>query len=166
MASKTRLSHIGAGNRPKMVDVGAKPVTRRTAHAVAIVVLPPALAGLAKGGEIATAKGPIFQAAILAGIMGAKRTSDLIPLCHPLPLDDCRIDIEMLSPLEDGSAEVEIHCRTRTEARTGVEMEALTGASVAALTLYDMGKAATHGIVIREIRLLEKTGGKRDYKAP
>ena len=166
MPSKRSLSHIGAGNRPQMVDVGAKPATRRTAHAVAVVVLPPALAGLLEGGEIATAKGPVFQAAILAGIMGAKRTSELIPLCHPLPLDDCKVEIEARAPGADGSVEVEIHCRARTEARTGVEMEALTGASIAALTLYDMGKAATHGIVIKEIRLLEKTGGKSDYRAP
>jgi cyclic pyranopterin phosphate synthase len=166
MPSKRSLSHLGAGNRPQMVDVGAKPATRRTAHAVAVVVLPPALAGLLAGGEIATPKGPVFQAAILAGIMGAKRTSELIPLCHPLPLDDCKVEIEARPPGADGSVEVEIHCRARTEARTGVEMEALTGASIAALTLYDMGKAATHGIVIREIRLLEKTGGKSDYRAP
>jgi len=137
MSSKRSLSHVGAGNRPQMVDVGAKPVTRRTAHAVAVVVLPPALAGLLAGGEISTPKGPVFQAAILAGIMGAKRTSELIPLCHPLPLDDCKVEIEAGSPR-----------------------------SIAALTLYDMGKAATHGIVIREIRLLEKTGGRSDYRAP
>ena len=118
MASERSLSHLDSGNRPQMVDVGGKPVTRRTAHAVAIVALPPALARLLEDGEIAAPK------------------------------------------------EVEIHCRARTEARTGVEMEALTGASVAALTLYDMGKAVSHGIVIREIRLLEKTGGKRDYSAP
>jgi len=149
-----------------MVDVGGKKATRRTAHAVAIVVLPPALAGLLEGGEISTPKGSIFQASVLAGIMGAKRTSDLIPLCHPLPLDDCSVEIVAHRPAADGSMEVEIHCRARTEARTGVEMEALTGASIAALTLYDMGKAATHGIVIREIRLLEKTGGRKEYRAP
>jgi cyclic pyranopterin phosphate synthase len=166
MPSKQSLSHVGAGNRPQMVDVGAKPVTRRSAHAVAIVTLPPALAALVQDGEIGTAKGPVFQAAILAGIMGAKRTSELIPLCHPLALDDCKVEIEVRPAGADGSADVEIHCRARTQARTGVEMEALTGATVAALTLYDMGKHASHGIVIREIRLLEKTGGKRDYRAP
>jgi cyclic pyranopterin monophosphate synthase len=166
MASKPRLSHLDAAHRPQMVDVGGKPATVRTAHALAIVVLPPALADQLEGGEIATAKGPVFQAVILAGIMGAKRTAELIPLCHPLPLDDCRVDIETRRPGSDGSVEVEIHCRAKTRAPTGVEMEALTGASVAALTLYDMGKAATHGIVIREIRLLEKTGGKKDYRAP
>ena len=98
--------------------------------------------------------------------MGAKRTSELIPLCHPLPLDDCKIVIVTRPPSKDGSVEAEIHCRARTEARTGVEMEALTGASIAALTLYDMGKSAARGIVIREVRLLEKTGGKADYLAP
>jgi cyclic pyranopterin phosphate synthase len=166
MAPKRRLSHVGAGNRPQMVDVGGKRVTRRTAHAVAVVVLPAALAGLLERGEIMAPKGPVFQAAILAGIMGAKRTSELIPLCHPLALDDCSVEIHPRPARADGSVDVEIHCRARTRARTGVEMEALTGASVAALTLYDMGKAVTHGILIREIRLLEKTGGKRDYRAP
>jgi cyclic pyranopterin monophosphate synthase len=166
MAPKPGLSHIDAANRPQMVDVGGKPATRRTAHALALVVLPKALASLLVGGEISTKKGPVFQAAVLAGIMGAKRTSELIPLCHPLPLDDCKIEIVARAPAADGSAEVEVHCRARTQARTGVEMEALTGASIAALTLYDMGKAVTHGIVIREIRLLEKTGGKKDYHSP
>ncbi len=160
------FSHLDAQGRPKMVDVGAKAITARAAHAVALVQLPPALAALLREGEIATKKGPIFQTAILAGTMGAKRTADLIPLCHPLPLDDCRIEIESGPPEPDGSAVVEIHCRVGTHARTGVEMEALTGAAVAALTLYDMGKAVTQGIVIRDIRLLEKTGGKSDYRAP
>ncbi len=148
-----------------MVDVGAKPVTHRTAHAVAVVALPPALAALLRDGEIATKKGPIFQTAILAGTMGAKRTSDLIPLCHPLPLDDCTFEIESAPVGIDGTAEVLIHCRVQTHARTGVEMEALTGATIAALTLYDMGKAVASGIVIRDVRLLEKTGGKADYRA-
>jgi cyclic pyranopterin phosphate synthase len=166
MASPSSLSHIDAHNRPRMVDVGGKGVTRRAAHAIAIVVMPAELAGLMVDGDIRTPKGPLFQAAILAGIMGAKRTSELIPLCHPIPLDDCGIEIHARPPGADGSVEVEIHCRARAEARTGVEMEALTGASVAALTLYDMGKAVTHGISIRETRLLEKTGGKKDYRAP
>lgn len=144
-----------------MVNVGEKPITRRTAHAIAVVSLPPELAALLKDGEIATKKGPIFQTAIVAGVMGAKRTGDLIPLCHPLSLDDCQIEI-----LPDlAQREVAIHCRVQTHGRTGVEMEALTGATVAALTLYDMSKAVSHGIVIRDVRLLEKTGGKRDYSA-
>ena len=149
-----------------MVDVGAKAVTHRTAHAIAIVVLPPPLAALLRDGDIASAKGPIFQTAIVAGTMGAKRTSDLIPLCHPLPLDDCQIEIESASTHgPDGSAEITVHCRVQTHARTGVEMEALTGAAIAALTIYDMGKSAASGIVIREIRLIEKTGGKSDFRA-
>ena len=160
------LSHLDARNQPQMVDVGAKAVTRRTAHAVATVSLPPALAALIAGNEIASKKGPVFQTAILAGIMGAKKTSDLIPLCHPLPLDDCKIEIETRPPSADGSAEVLIHARASTHGKTGVEMEALTAASIAALTLYDMGKAVSHGIVIRDLRLLEKTGGKSDYHAP
>ena len=94
--------------------------------------------------------------------MGAKRTSDLIPLCHPLALDDCQVQIEPAAE----AREIRIHCRVSTHARTGVEMEALTGATTAALAFYDMAKAVTHGIVIREIRLLEKTGGKRDFRAP
>ena len=165
MAAKRILSHLDSRRRPRMVDVGAKAVTRREAHAVAVVRLPPVLAARLSAGDIASSKGSLFQAAILAGIMGAKRTAELIPLCHPLPLDSCTIEIEQRRPARDGSLEVEIHCRARTLARTGVEMEALTGASVAALTVYDMGKAVTHGIVIREIRLLAKTGGKSEYRA-
>ena len=155
------FSHLDAQNRPAMVNVGEKPITKRTAHAVAIVTLPEALAALLRDGEIATKKGPIFHTAVLAGVMGAKRTSELIPLCHPLTLDDCQVEIR-----PDGErGEIAIHCQVQTYAKTGVEMEALTGASVAALTFYDMAKAVTHGIVIKEIRLLEKTGGKSDYRS-
>ncbi len=144
-----------------MVNVGDKAVTKRTAHAVAIVTLPDQLAALLRDGEIATKKGPIFQTAILAGVMGAKKTSELIPLCHPLPLDDCQIEIVP----DVARGEIAIHCRAQTHAKTGVEMEAMTGATVAALTFYDMAKAVTHGIVIKNVRLLEKTGGKSDYRA-
>jgi len=144
-----------------MVNVGDKAVTRRTAHAVAIVTLPDQLAALLRDGEIATKKGPIFQTAILAGVMGAKKTSELIPLCHPLPLEDCQIEIVP----DVARGEIAIHCRAQTQAKTGVEMEAMTGATVAALTFYDMAKAVTHGIMIKDVRLLEKTGGKSDYHA-
>lgn len=155
------LSHLNAQNQPTMVDVGSKAVTHRTAHAVARVWLPPVLAAQLQGQEITGKKGPLFQTASLAGIMGAKRTSDLIPLCHPLPLEDCKVEFVTRPPDENGAMEVEIHCRTSLHGKTGVEMEALTGASVAALTLYDMGKAVSHEIVIREIRLVSKTGGKQ-----
>lgn len=155
------FSHLDAQNRPSMVNVGDKPVTRRTAHAVATVTLPAELGALLRDGEIATKKGPLFQTAILAGVMGAKKTSELIPLCHPLALDDCQIEIVP----DVARGEIAIHCHVQTEAKTGVEMEAMTGASVAALTFYDMAKAVTHGIVIKDVRLLEKTGGKSDYRA-
>lgn len=155
------FSHLDAQNRPSMVNVGDKAVTKRTAHAVAVVTLPDQLAALLRDGEIATKKGPIFQTAILAGVMGAKKTSELIPLCHPLPLDDCQIEIVP----DVARGEIAIHCRAQTHAKTGVEMEAMTGATVAALTFYDMAKAVTHGIVIKDVRLLEKTGGKSDYRA-
>ena len=145
-----------------MVNVGAKAVTKRTAHAVALVTLPGELAGLLRDGEIATKKGPIFQTAILAGVMGAKKTSELIPLCHPLALDDCQIEIMP----DVARGEIAIHCRVQTHAKTGVDMEAMTGACVAALTFYDMAKAVSHGIVIKAVRLLEKKGGKRDYRVP
>ena len=154
------FSHLDPQNRPAMVNVGEKAVTKRTAHAVAVVSLPGELAALLRDGEIATKKGPIFQTAILAGVMGAKRTSELIPLCHPLPLEDCQIEVET----DAAQAEVTLHCRVVTHAKTGVEMEALTGVTVAALTLYDMAKAVTHGITIKSIRLLEKAGGKSDYR--
>lgn len=144
-----------------MVNVGDKPVTQRTAHAVAVVALPPALAELLRDGEIQSKKGPIFQTAILAGTMGAKKTSELIPLCHGLPLEDCQIEIVP----DAAQHKVAIHCRVQTHAKTGVEMEALTGATIAALTLYDMAKAVSHGIEIESVRLLEKTGGKSDYRA-
>jgi cyclic pyranopterin monophosphate synthase len=155
------FSHLDAQNRPAMVNVGDKPITKRTAHAMAVVTLPDALSALLRDGEIATKKGPIFQTAILAGVMGAKKTGELIPLCHPLALDDCQIEIQA----DITRGEIAIHCRVQIHAKTGVEMEALTGASVAALTIYDMAKAVSHGIVIKEIRLLEKTGGKSDYRA-
>jgi cyclic pyranopterin monophosphate synthase len=156
------LSHLDAKNRPAMVNVGDKPVTRRAAHAVAVVALPPEVAELIRDGDIATKKGAVFQTAILAGVMGAKKTSELIPLCHPLPLDDCQIAIEP-DPVR---GEIAIHCRVQTHAKTGVEMEALTGATIAALTVYDMTKAVSHGITIKDVRLVEKTGGKSDYHAP
>ncbi len=160
------LSHINANNQPAMVDVGGKAVTHRTAHAVAVVTLPPELARLIANHEIQGKKGPVFQTASLAGVMGAKRTSELIPLCHPLPLEDCQVELHPGPVDARGAVDVTIHCRVSVHARTGVEMEALTGATVAALTLYDMGKAVSKEIVIRQVSLVEKRGGKSDYDAP
>jgi len=154
----SRLSHIDKGNQPTMVDVSDKTVTRREAHARTIVEFPPEVASRFSGGDIETAKGPVFATAIVAGVMAAKKTHELIPFCHPLGLDNCKIEIEL-----DEKQRAVIDCRCKVEHRTGVEMEALTGASVAALTVYDMCKALSHEIVIRETRLISKTGGKKDY---
>lgn len=144
-----------------MVDVTDKTVTRRSATARAIVQLTPEIMEQFDGAELQSKKGPVFHTAILAGIQGAKKTSDLIPLCHPLPLTKCSVTIE-----PSNNACVIVTATAVTDAKTGVEMEALTAASVAALTLYDMCKALSKGIVIQEIKLLEKTGGKSgDYKA-
>lgn len=153
------FTHLDAAGNPAMVDVGAKTVTRRTARARSIVVLNDDI--LAQFGEqdIQTKKGPVFRTAILAGIMAAKRTGELIPLCHPIPIDNCQVHIQL-----NEAREVVVECTVSTEGKTGVEMEALTAASIAALTIYDMCKAFSHDIVIRETRLLEKTGGKRDFK--
>jgi cyclic pyranopterin phosphate synthase len=124
-----------------------------------MVILAPEILEQFQKDEIHTKKGPVFQTAILAGIMASKKTSELIPLCHPLGLDSCTVTIEL-----NDSQEVEIICTVKTSGKTGVEMEALTGASVAALTIYDMCKGFSHHILIKETRLLEKTGGKNDFK--
>ncbi|MEY4134728.1 MAG: cyclic pyranopterin monophosphate synthase MoaC [Saprospiraceae bacterium] len=153
------FTHLDAAGNPTMVDVGEKVPTRRTAVAQAIVVLDETILNLLEKDEIHTRKGPVFQTAILAGIMAAKKTGELIPLCHPLGLDNCQVTIQL-----DASRQVRILCTASLTAKTGVEMEALTGASVAALTIYDMAKAFSHNILIKEICLLEKTGGKSDYK--
>ena len=152
-----KLSHIDAQNRPTMVDVSDKAATERSAHARTRVGLPGDVAALVSGDEIETKKGPVFATAIIAGVMAAKKTHDLIPFCHPLGLENCKVAIEM-----DGD-DVVIDCRCKVHHKTGVEMEALTGASVAALTIYDMCKALSHDIVIGPTRLMGKTGGKKDF---
>jgi len=154
------LSHIDKNNQPTMVDVGDKNATNRTAHARVEVILPAGVRAVIDGDEIRTAKGPVFQTAIIAGTMAAKRTHELIPFCHPVGLDACKITIAL-----NQAGNIVIDCRTRVTHKTGIEMEALTGASVAALTVYDMCKALSHDIVIADLRLLEKTGGKSDYDA-
>ncbi len=141
-----------------MVDVSNKKETVREAHAQAIVRLPPDIVQHISGDEIGTKKGPVFATAIIAGVMAAKKTHELIPFCHPVGLDDCKITIAM-----DGDNAV-IDCRCKVVYKTGVEMEALTGASVAALTIYDMLKAMSHDIVISETRLMAKSGGKQDFE--
>ncbi len=155
----SELTHIDEQGRANMVDVSDKAVTKRTARARSIVSLPQEVMAQITGGDIQSKKGPVFQTAILAGIMAAKKTGELIPLCHPLGMDNCKIDINV-----NDDNEVVIDCTATITAKTGIEMEALTGASVAALTIYDMCKAMSHDIVIKETKLMEKTGGKRDFK--
>jgi cyclic pyranopterin phosphate synthase len=139
-----------------MVDVGDKSVTKRTATAMTRVRFPPAVAAALRDQQFATSKGPVFQTAIIAGTMAAKRTHELIPFCHPLGIESCKLAIDM-----EGDDAI-VHCTVSVHHKTGVEMEALTGASIAALTIYDMCKALSHDIVIAETRLLEKRGGKSD----
>lgn len=153
------LSHVDSDNRPTMVDVSGKTATAREAHARSIVVFPVAVADRINDGDIRTAKGPVFATAIVAGVMAAKKTHDLIPFCHPLGLEDCRITIEL-----DEQRRAVIDCVCKVTHRTGVEMEALTGASIAALTIYDMCKALSHDITIAETRLMAKSGGKEDFR--
>ncbi|MCL4218124.1 MAG: cyclic pyranopterin monophosphate synthase MoaC [Candidatus Hydrogenedentes bacterium] len=152
------FTHVDEKGRPAMVDVSEKQATRRIAHARSVVVLPSEVRAAIEGSEIASKKGPVFQTAIIAGVMAAKKTSELIPLCHPIGLEDCRVEIVL-----DYEGNAIIDCFTTVHHKTGVEMEALTGASVAALTIYDMCKGLSHDIVIRETRLIEKKGGKRDF---
>ena len=154
-----RLTHLDSNNRPTMVDVGEKEVTHRIAVAEARVRLPRAVAAALRKSGHRTRKGPVFDTAIVAGVMAAKRTHELIPFCHPLGLDNCKVEIE-----DKKGGEILIRCQVSIHHRTGVEMEALTGASVAALTIYDMCKALSHDIEITGVRLLEKSGGKRDFK--
>jgi cyclic pyranopterin phosphate synthase len=154
---RPRLSHLDARDRPAMVDVGAKEVAHRTAEAEARVRLPAAVARALRASGHRTRKGPVFDTAVLAGVMAAKRTHELIPFCHPLALDNCRIDITQRASV------IVVRCRVSVHHRTGVEMEALTGAAVAALTIYDMCKALSHDIEIDGLKLMAKAGGRRPF---
>ncbi len=153
-----KLSHIDQDNLPTMVDVSHKKSTDRQAHARTIVEFPAVVAEQFADGDIRTAKGPVFVTAIVAGVMASKKTHELIPFCHPLGLDNCKITIKM-----DDMRRAVIDCHCKVHHKTGIEMEALTGATVAALTIYDMCKALSHDIVIGQTRLVSKTGGKEDY---
>lgn len=141
-----------------MVDVSEKTITKRIAKAQAVVQLGKKIVAQMKGDELITKKGPVFQTAIIAGVMAAKRTHELIPFCHPLALEDCKIRITVKKNKAIIDTEAII------TSKTGVEMEALTAASVAALTIYDMCKALSHNIIIEEIKLMAKSGGKKDFK--
>lgn len=153
-----KLTHIDASGNPHMVDVSSKAITLRTARAQAIVRVSKEILQQVKNNELVTKKGSVFQTAILAGVMGAKKTSDLIPLCHPLGMEDCQVQIKVKNN------KIVVDTLASVTGKTGVEMEALTSASIAALTIYDMCKALSHDIVIEEIKLMSKTGGKKDFK--
>ncbi len=140
-----------------MVNVIDKRITKRRAVARANMFLGKEIVDLLNGNEIHTKKGPVFQTAVIAAVQAVKKTADLIPMCHPLPLDGIDIDIKFLN-----EEAIQILCTVEMEGKTGVEMEALTGASVAALTIYDMCKAISQKMIIQDIMVLKKTGGKSD----
>ncbi|RMF50335.1 MAG: cyclic pyranopterin monophosphate synthase MoaC [Anaerolineae bacterium] len=152
--SETKLTHLDSEGRARMVDVGHKPVTERIAVARGEVVMRPETLALIRAGALK--KGDVLTVAEIAGVMGAKRTSELIPLCHPLALNQVLVDLT----LDESLPGVRITATARTSGKTGVEMEALTAVSVAALTVYDMAKAAEKTMRIQNIRLVEKHGGQ------
>jgi len=140
-----------------MVNVGGKKITKRKATAKATMFLGTEIISLFNNEELVTKKGPVFQTAIIAGIQAVKKTSELIPMCHPLLINGVGIDIDIID-----EEHIEILCKVLIEGKTGVEMEALTGANIAALTVYDMCKAVSQKMIIKEVKLIEKTGGKSD----
>ena len=150
------FSHI-EHDAPTMVDVGDKSITKRTATAESRVRFPAAVATALREQNFTTAKGPVFHTAIIAGTLAAKRTHELIPFCHPLGIENCKFNIDLVGH------DAVIHCTVSVHHKTGVEMEALTGASIAALTIYDMCKALSHDLLITDTRLLEKHGGKSGH---
>lgn len=153
------LSHINSKGQAAMVDVSDKATTSRTATATGLVYLGQQIMKEITGDELQSKKGPVFQTAIIAGTMAVKKTSELIPLCHPLMIEKCSIEIQVVDQEHIG-----IKCTVGISHKTGVEMEALTGVSITALTIYDMCKAMSLDIVIKEIKLLSKTGGKREFQ--
>ena len=152
------LTHVNEKNQPTMVDVSKKNSTQRFARARSIVQVPKTILQQFKDGDIQTKKGPVFNTAIVAGTMAVKKTHDFIPFCHPLPIESCHIDIWV-----NEKEEIVVECSAKAHYKTGIEMEALCGASIAALTIYDMCKAMSQEICITQTYLLEKSGGKSDY---
>eukprot|EP00656_Telonema_subtile_P019726 TRINITY_DN20939_c0_g1_i1.p1 TRINITY_DN20939_c0_g1~~TRINITY_DN20939_c0_g1_i1.p1 ORF type:complete len:228 (-),score=41.23 TRINITY_DN20939_c0_g1_i1:243-926(-) len=163
-AAMCTLTHISSSGSPEMVDVSHKDISTREACARSVIALPPNIAALLQSDprELHSAKGPVLATATIAGTMAAKKTSELIPFCHPVGVESCKFKYEFNAE----RSELELQCTVRTSYKTGVEMEALTGASVAALTFYDMCKAMSHDIVIKQTQLLRKTGGKSDVLHP
>ena len=153
------FTHLNSKNNPKMVNVSYKAITKRTAIAKASMFLGKEIISHFSNDELITKKGSVFQTAIIAGIQAVKKTSELIPMCHPLLINGVDIDIEIVD-----AENIEIFCKVTIEGKTGVEMEALTGANIACLTIYDMCKSISQKMVIKEVKLVEKTGGKSDIK--
>ena len=155
----SNFSHLNENNNPKMVNVSDKKITKRTAIAKATMFLGEEIISYFNNYELITKKGPVFQTAIIAGIQGVKKTSEIIPMCHPLLINGVDINIHVIN-----SEHIEVLCEVIIEGKTGVEMEALTGVNIACLTIYDMCKSISQDIIIKEVKLLEKTGGKSDIK--
>jgi cyclic pyranopterin monophosphate synthase len=155
----SNFTHINKKGNPKMVNVSDKKVTKRTAIAKATMFLGDVVIANLTNSELITKKGPVFQTAIIAGIQGVKKTSELIPMCHPLLINGVDIDINIVD-----KEHIEVFCKVTITGKTGVEMEALTGANITCLTIYDMCKSISQKMVIKEVKLLEKTGGKSDIK--
>ena len=153
-----KLTHVDNDGQPRMVDVADKAVTARSATARSVVALPADVAGHFHDGELTTKKGPVVQTAVIAGTLAVKKTAELIPFCHPLQIRGCDFTTRL-----DGTRLI-IDCTVRVDDRTGVEMEALTGVTVAALTVYDMLKALSHDIRIVDTALLAKRGGRSDFQ--
>ena len=155
----SNFSHLNEKNNPKMVNVSDKKTTKRTAIAKATMFLGEEIITHFNNDELITKKGPVFQTAIIAGIQGVKKTSEIIPMCHPLLINGVDINIHVIN-----SEHIEVLCEVIIEGKTGVEMEALTGVNITCLTIYDMCKSISQDIIIKEVKLLEKTGGKSDIK--
>ena len=153
------FSHLNPEGNPKMVNVSDKKITKRTAIARGTMFLGREVISHFSNDELMTKKGPVFQTAIIAGIQGVKKTSELIPMCHPLLINGVDIDISIVD-----EESIQVECKVTIEGKTGVEMEALTGVNIACLTIYDMCKSISQEMVINEVKLIEKTGGKSDIK--
>ena len=153
------FNHLNKKNNPKMVNVSDKKITKRTAIAKATMFLGEEIISHFNNDELITKKGPVFQTAIIAGIQGVKKTSEIIPMCHPLLINGVDIDIHVIN-----SEHIEVLCEVIIEGKTGIEMEALTGVNITCLTIYDMCKSISQDIIIKEVKLVEKTGGKSDIK--
>ena len=155
----SNFTHLNEKNNPKMVNVSDKKIPKRTAIAKATMFLGEEIISHFNNDELITKKGPVFQTAIIAGIQGVKKTSEIIPMCHPLLINGVDINIHVIN-----SEHIEVLCEVIIEGKTGVEMEALTGVNITCLTIYDMCKSISQDIIIKEVKLLEKTGGKSDIK--